>query len=436
MHYSKDDIIRMVEEEDVDFIRLQFTDTFGNLKNMAVTSNQLELVLDNRYTFDGAAINGFDTENVHELILVPDLDTFAIFPWRPQRGRVARFICDVMNPDGSPFMADSRFILSQVAKEAKEMGYTFNVSPESEFFLFDTDENGEPTTHTNEKGGFFDISPLDLGENARRDIVQSLSEMGFEMESSYHSNEKAQHCIDFKFDDCVQSADNYMTFKLAVRTVAKRHGLHATFMPKPNFGMKGSALFYNMFLCKNGVNVFSDPDEEYGLSKEAYYFMGGIMKHIKGMTLINNPIINSYKRLVPGYNAPVNISWSRKNRTPLMRITSSGAIGPRIVLRSPDGASNPYLVMAACLACGLEGIKNKIEPPVSQDDISQDEIAKLDFLPRTLMEAIREFEKDTFLQNVLGKSVSELFIARKSDEWSEFCQQVTTWEVEKYLNQI
>ena len=420
----------------MDFIRLQFTDTFGNLKNMAVTSNQLELVLDNRYTFDGAAINGFDTENVDELILVPDLDTFAIFPWRPQRGRVARFICDVMNPDGSPFMADSRFILSQVAKEAKEMGYTFNVSPESEFFLFDTDENGEPTTHTNEKGGFFDISPLDLGENARRDIVQSLSEMGFEMESSYHSNEKAQHCIDFKFDDCVQSADNYMTFKLAVRTVAKRHGLHATFMPKPNFGMKGSALFYNMFLCKNGVNVFSDPDEEYGLSKEAYYFMGGIMKHIKGMTLINNPIINSYKRLVPGYNAPVNISWSRKNRTPLMRITSSGAIGPRIVLRSPDGASNPYLVMAACLACGLEGIKNKIEPPVSQDDISQDEIAKLDFLPRTLMEAIREFEKDTFLQNVLGKSVSELFIARKSDEWSEFCQQVTAWEVEKYLNQI
>lgn len=436
MHYSKDDIIRMVEEEDVDFIRLQFTDTFGNLKNMAVTSNQLELVLDNRCTFDGAAINGFDTENVDELILVPDLDTFAIFPWRPQRGRVARFICDVMNPDGSPFMADSRFILSQVAKEAKKMGYTFNVSPESEFFLFDTDENGEPTTHTNEKGGFFDISPLDLGENARRDIVQSLSEMGFEMESSYHSNEKAQHCIDFKFDDCVQSADNYMTFKLAVRTVAKRHGLHATFMPKPNFGMKGSALFYNMFLCKNGVNVFSDPDEEYGLSKEAYYFMGGIMKHIKGMTLINNPIINSYKRLVPGYNAPVNISWSRKNRTPLMRITSSGAIGPRIVLRSPDGASNPYLVMAACLACGLEGIKNKIEPPVSQDDISQDEIAKLDFLPRTLMEAIREFEKDTFLQNVLGKSVSELFIARKSDEWSEFCQQVTAWEVEKYLNQI
>ena len=434
MHYSKDDIIRMVEEEDVDFIRLQFTDTFGNLKNMAVTSNQLELVLDNRYTFDGAAINGFDTENVDELILVPDLDTFAIFPWRPQRGRVARFICDVMNPDGSPFMADSRFILSQVAKEAKKMGYTFNVSPESEFFLFDTDENGEPTTHTNEKGGFFDISPLDLGENARRDIVQSLSEMGFEMESSYHSNEKAQHCIDFKFDDCVQSADNYMTFKLAVRTVAKRHGLHATFMPKPNFGMKGSALFYNMFLCKNGVNVFSDPDEEYGLSKEAYYFMGGIMKHIKGMTLINNPIINSYKRLVPGYNAPVNITWSRKNRTPLMRMTSTGEMGPRVALRSPDGSCNPYLVLAGCLAAGLDGIRNKIEPPTCIDDL--EEAQEFDILPRTLIEAVQAFEKDEFFHKVYGEELSRIIIQKKKQEWDEFCEQVTAWEVEKYLDRI
>ena len=435
-HYTKEDIIRIVEEEDVEFIRLQFVDIFGILKNMAVTAKQLDSILNNRCTFDAAAINGFDTMHVDELVLVPDLDTFTIFPWRPQRGRVARFICDVRHTDGTPFMGDSRYILKQVIEEAAKDGYTLNVGPESEFFLFDMSEDGQPTTNTSEKGGFFDIGPVDAGENARRDIVLSLSEMGFEMESSYHSNEVCQHHIDFKFDDGIQTADNIMTFKLTVRTVAKRHGLHATFMPKPNYGKKGSAMFFNMFLSKDGENIFSDPDEEYGLSKTAYYFMGGIMRHIKGLTLINNPIINSYKRLVPGYNAPVNISWSRKNRTPLMRITSSGAIGPRIVLRSPDGASNPYLVMAACLACGLEGIKNKIEPPVSQDDISQDEIAKLDFLPRTLMEAIREFEKDTFLQNVLGKSVSELFIARKSDEWSEFCQQVTAWEVEKYLNQI
>ena len=315
-HYTKEDILQLVEEEDVEFIRLQFVDTFGNLKNMAVTAKQLNLVLDNQCTFDGAAIKGFDTGDVDELVLVPDLDSFAIFPWRPQRGRVARFICDVQYTDGRPFMADPRYILAQVVKEAGREGYTFNVSPESEFYLFDTAEDGSPTTSTGEKGGFFDIGPVDAGENARRDIVLSLSEMGFEMESSYHSNESAQHCINFKYDDCIHSADNIMTFKLAVRTVAKRHGLHATFMPKPNFGKRGSAMFFNMFLCKDGKNVFSDPEEEYGLSKEAYYFMGGIMRHIKGMTLINNPIINSYKRLVPGFNAPVNIRWSRKNRTP------------------------------------------------------------------------------------------------------------------------
>ena len=227
-----------------------------------------------------------------------------------------------------------------------------------------------------------------MGENARRDIVLSLSEMGFEMESSYHSNESAQHHIEFKFDDGIHTADNIMTYKLAVRTVAKRHGLHATFMPKPNYGKKGSGMFFNMFLCKEGKNIFRDETEEYGLSREAYYFMGGIIRHIKGMTLINNPIINSYKRLVPGYNAPVNISWSRKNRTPLMRITSTGVLGPRVVLRSPDGACNPYLVLAGCLAAGLEGIRNKIEPPVSLDDQTGENGADFDILPRTLAEAI------------------------------------------------
>ena len=368
-HYTKEDIIQLVEEEDVEFIRLQFVDVFGILKNMAVTAKQLDLVLANRCTFDGAAINGFDTVDVDELVLVPDLDSFAIFPWRPQRGRVARFICDVQYPDGTPFMADPRYILSRVVAQAEEENYVLNAGPESEFFLFDTAEDGSPTTTTGEKGGFFDIGPVDAGENARRDIILSLSEMGFEMESSYHSNEAAQHHIDFKFNDAIHTADNIMTYKLAVRTVAKRHGLHATFMPKPNYGKRGSAMFFNMFLCdKEGYNLFSDPDEEYGLSKNAYYFMAGIMKHIKGLTLINNPIINSYKRLVPGYNAPVNISWSRTNRTPLMRITSTGKMGPRIVLRSPDGACNPYLVLAGCLAAGLEGIKNQTEPPVSLDE--------------------------------------------------------------------
>ena len=283
-HYTKEDIIRIVEEEDVEFIRLQFVDIFGILKNMAVTAKQLDSILNNRCTFDAAAINGFDTMHVDELVLVPDLDTFTIFPWRPQRGRVARFICDVRHTDGTPFMGDSRYILKQVIEEAAKDGYTLNVGPESEFFLFDMSEDGQPTTNTSEKGGFFDIGPVDAGENARRDIVLSLSEMGFEMESSYHSNEVCQHHIDFKFDDGIQTADNIMTFKLTVRTVAKRHGLHATFMPKPNYGKKGSAMFFNMFLSKDGENIFSDPDEEYGLSKTAYYFMGGIKVNLDSKT--------------------------------------------------------------------------------------------------------------------------------------------------------
>lgn len=433
-HYTKEDIIRIVEEEDVEFIRLQFVDIFGLLKNMAVTATQLDSVLDNRCTFDGAAVNGFGTMQVDELVLVPDLDTFTIFPWRPQRGRVARFICDVEYPDGTPFMADSRYILKQVIEKAEKEGYTLNVGPESEFFLFDTTEDGEPTTKTSEKGGFFDIGPVDAGENARRDIVLSLSEMGFEMESSYHSNEASQHHIDFKFDDGIHTADNIMTYKLTVRTVAKRHGLHATFMPKPNYGKKGSAMFFNMFLCKEGKNIFSNPEEEYGLSKDAYYFMGGIMRHIKGMTLINNPIINSYKRLVPGYNAPVNISWSRKNRTPLMRITSTGEMGPRVTLRSPDGSCNPYLVLAGCLAAGLDGIRNQIEPPMCIDE--QEDKQDFDILPRTLLEAIREFEKDEFLHEVYGEQLTEILLQKKKEEWNEYCEQVTAWEVEKYLDRI
>ncbi len=432
-HYTKEDIIRLVEEEDVEFIRLQFVDTFGNLKNMAMAAEQLDMVLNNQCMFDGAAIKGF-TNDLDELVLVPDLDTFAIFPWRPQRGRVARFICDIQYPDGTPFLPDPRYILSQVVEKAEQMGYTFYVGPESEFFLFDTAEDGTPTTMTSEQGDYFDISPVDAGENARRDIILSLSEMGFEMESSHHANEAAQHEINFKFDDALHTADNIMTYKLAVRTVAKRHGLHATFMPKPNYGKKGSAMFFNMFLCKDGKNIFRKEGNE--LSEDAYSFMAGIMKHIKGMTFINNPIINSYKRLVPGYNAPVNITWSRKNRAPLVRMTGTGVLGPRMILRSPDGACNPYLVLAACLAAGLEGIENKLTPPVCMDDITDQDQVSFDILPRTLMEAILEFEKDDFLQEVLGKQLSGILIDRKKEEWNQYCEQVTAWEVEKYLDRI
>ena len=433
-NYTREEVLQMAEDEDVEFIRLQFTDMFGTLKNIAITARELPRALDNEYVVDSSYIAGIAGEKEPDMYLHPDYNTFTILPWRPQQGKVARLLCDIYRSDGTPLEKSPRYILKQVVEMAAKEGYVCEVDPECEFFLFHTDDNGIPTTLTHEKAGYLDISPLDLGENARRDIVLSLSEMGFEMESSYHSNEVCQHHIDFKFDDGIQTADNIMTFKLTVRTVAKRHGLHATFMPKPNYGKKGSAMFFNMFLSKDGENIFSDPDEEYGLSKTAYYFMGGIMRHIKGLTLINNPIINSYKRLVPGYNAPVNITWSRKNRTPLMRMTSTGEMGPRVALRSPDGSCNPYLVLAGCLAAGLDGIRNKIEPPTCIDDL--EEAQEFDILPRTLIEAVQAFEKDEFFHKVYGEELSRIIIQKKKQEWDEFCEQVTAWEVEKYLDRI
>ena len=435
-NYTREEILQMAEEEDVEFIRLQFTDMFGTLKNIAITARELPRALDNRCIVDGSFIAGIAGESEPDMYLRPDLDTFAILPWRPQQGKVARLLCDIYCPDGTPHERSPRYILKKTAREAKKEGYTCLVDPECEFFLFHTDDNGVPTTVTHEKAGYLDVSPVDLGENARRDMVLSLEEMGFVMESSYHSNEVAQHHIDFMFDEGLRTADNIMTFKLTVRTVAKRHGLHATFMPKPKYGLKGSAMSLNMFLCKDGKNIFTDTSAEDGLSKEAYHFMAGIIQHIKGLTLINNPIINSYKRLVPGYNAPVDITWSRTNRTPLIRLTNVGTIGSRVILRSPDGASNPYLVLAGCLAAGLEGIRKELEPPVCMDDVSEEDKVKFDILPRNLREAIRAFEEDEFLQQVIGKTLSQIIINEKTDEWEEFSRQVTAWEVEKYLDRV
>ena len=361
--YTKEMILQMVEEEDVEFIRLQFTDMFGTLKNVAITSSQLEKALNNQCMFDGSSIEGFVRIEESDMYLYPDLDSFAILPWRPQQGKVARLICDIYRPDGRPFEGSPRYILQRVLKRAADMGYQFNVGPECEFFLFHTDENGMPTTLTHEKAGYFDLGPVDLGENARRDMVLTLEDMGFEIEASHHEVAPAQHEIDFKYADALTTADRIMTFKFAVRTIAKRHGLHATFMPKPKIGINGSGMHVNMSLSKNGKNCFVDANDPLGLSQEAYYFIGGILKHMKGMTAITNPLVNSYKRLVPGYEAPVYIAWSAKNRSPLIRIPAARGESTRVELRSPDPSSNPYLVLAACLAAGLEGIEHKIMPP-------------------------------------------------------------------------
>ncbi len=431
--YTKQDIIRLVEEEDVEFIRLQFVDIFGSLKNMAVTTSQLDKILNNKCTFDGAAIEGFMDNYMGNLFLVPDLDTFAIFPWRPQQGKVARFMCDVAREDGTPYEADSRNILKEVIKKASEMGYSLDVGPECEFFLFDTDEDGTPTTSTKETGGYFDIGPMDSGENARREMVLFLEDMGFEVQSSYHSNERAQHVIDFASNDALQSADNIATFKMVVRTTARRHGFHATFMPKPKCDVSGSGMHLSMKLYdKMGRNVFTDLNREDKTSDIARYFIGGIMEHIKGMTVINNPIVNSYKRLVRGYNAPVEVTWSTDSRDSLIRVDSLGNDGTRIELRSPDAASNPYLVLAVCLAAGLDGIERKL---VSAEKKVQaaDEVTTL---PVSLEQAMIEYEKDTFVQDVLGNHIAGKYLEGKKNEWNEYCKQVSNWEIEQYLYRI
>ena len=438
--YTKDDIFRMVEEEDVEFIRLQFTDIFGTLKNIAITSSQLEKALDNKCMFDGSSVEGFVRIEESDMYLYPDYDTFEIFPWRPQQGKVARLICDVYTPDGKPFEGDPRWILKKTIKEANEMGYRFDVGPECEFFLFHTDDNGLPTTLSHEKAGYFDLGPNDLGENIRRDMVLTLEDMGFDIEASHHEVAPAQHEIDFKYDEVLKTADNIQTFKMTVKTIAKRHGLYATFMPKPKFGISGSGMHINMSLAtEEGKNIFADENGKIGLSDDAYHFIAGIMKHARGMSAITNPLVNSYKRLVPGYEAPVYIAWSAKNRSPLIRIPASRGNGTRVELRNPDPTANPYLVLALCLAAGLDGIKNKIEVPDSVDcniyEMTPGErrAAGIENMPADLKEAVDCLVADEFLCSVLGEHITTKYVEAKMKEWENYTTRVSQWEIDEYL---
>ena len=441
-YYTRADILRIVEEEDVGFIRLQFTDIFGVMKNVAITASQLEKALHHQIMFDGASIEGFARIEESDMYLYPDLDTFEIFPWRPQQGKVARLICDVYKPDGTIFQSDPRYVLKKVMSQAKSMGLEFDVGPECEFFLFHTDEDGLPTTVTHESAGYFDLGPLDLGENARRDMVLTLEDMGYEIEASHHESAPAQHEIDLHYDEALASADSIMTFKLVVKTIAKRHGLHATFMPKPKSGINGSGMHINMSMRKDGINIFHDSKDPAGLSKEAYWFIGGLMKHMKAICFITNPVVNSYKRLVPGYEAPVYIAWSARNRTPLIRIPDTRGDAVRIELRSPDPSANPYLALAVCLAAGLEGIQNEIMPPKSVDcniyEMSEEErkASGIEMLPGSLLEAAREFEKDAFIQSVLGEDLSKKYIEAKTREYADYRAQVTDWEISRYLHRL
>ncbi|MBO5198084.1 MAG: type I glutamate--ammonia ligase [Lachnospiraceae bacterium] len=440
-HYTKKDIYRMVEEEDVEFIRLQFTDIQGDLKNVAVTTSQLERVLNNEYTIDGSAIEGFAGTAEPDMCLYPDLDTFTIFPWRPQQGKVARFLCDIYHADGTPFEADPRLILKRVLAEAKEMGLTFDVGPECEFFLFQLGENGEPTTYTTEKAGYFDVSPLDQGENARREMVMTLEDMGFEIETSLHEAAPAQHEIDLHYEEALKTADNIMTFRMVVRTIARRHGLHATFMPKPKEGFNGSGMHLNMSLSYGGKNLFAS-DTGSGISELAKNFAAGILKHAHSISALTNPLVNSYKRLVHGYEAPTYTGWSKKRLSPFIRIPFERGEHARIELRSPDACGNPYLVLAVCLAAGLEGIREKLPMPKEVTTHArllteeEREACGVTRLPRDLKEAIDAMEQSEFVKNVLGDVVFDAYLNNKKKEWESYCLQVSRWEIERYLDRI
>ncbi len=420
---TKQEIMEMIEEEDVEFIRLQFTDVLGNLKNIAITPEQLYKVGNNLYAFDSAAVFDDLYDPEEELYLRPDFDSFVILPWRPQQGKVGKFICDICYRDGNVYDMSPRTILKNVLSEALAKGYSFNVDPECEFFLFHSDDNGCPTTITHEKAGYLDVGPIDFGENARRDMVLTLEDMGFEIESSHHEKSAAQHEIDFAQDEALATADNLMTFKFAVRSIAKRFGLYATFMPKPKTDVAGSGLHLNISMYKDGKNLFCSEGGK--PSETASYFMGGLMAHAKALCAITNPLVNSYKRLMSGYGAPRKIDWSTKGEKTLLKYHNN-IDDSKVELRLPDPAANPYLAIAVSIAAGLDGIERQIEPGAERNSESAD-------LPGTLKEAIAKFGKDPLMEEVLGADFVKVYKKIKNNEWSEYMLQVSDWEVEKYL---
>jgi glutamine synthetase len=442
-NWTKADILSFAKEEKVGYIRLQFTDLLGTIKNVEIPVSQLEKALENKIMFDGSSIEGFVRIEESDMYLYPDLSTWLVYPWDAGGHKVASLICDVYMPDGTPFAGDSRGVLKRVLAEAAKLGFTaMNVGPEPEFFLFKLDASGNPTMELNDQGGYFDLAPTDLGENCRRDIVLTLEQLGFEIEASHHEVAPGQHEIDFKYANAVEAADNIQTFKYVVKNVAKQHGLHATFMPKPLYGVNGSGMHCHQSLFRGSENAFYDESDELGLSAVAKSYLAGIMKHARGFAAITNPTVNSYKRLVPGYEAPCYIAWSAKNRSPLIRVPASRGLSTRIEVRCPDPASNPYLALAAMLAAGLDGIKNNLDPgePVNSNIfiMTEDERKELGIisLPANLKEAIEELKADEVISSALGDHVLHHFVEAKEIEWDLFRTQVHPWELDQYLKAL
>lgn len=429
--------MKFIEANDVKFIRLQFCDLFGQNRNIAITAMQIERALANGIPFDASLVVGFSESRYTDLILHPDISTMQLLPWRPQQGKVARILCDIRYPNGDIFEADSRYILKETIKRARDLGYQFNTSAECEFYLFKQDENGDPTTIPTDQAGYFDLAPYDRGENTRREICLTLEDMGFEIESSRHEAGRGQHEIDFKHDDALLAADKIMTFKTVVKTVAQRNGVHASFLPKPLMEEPGSGMHIHVSLLKNGQDIFENRDGV--LSTEAKHFMAGVLAHVKGMTAIANPLVNSYKRLTGGKEAPRHIGWGFGNRSPLIRIPLEADEYYRFELRGPDPTCNPYLTFAIILAAGLEGIDKQLvlmdELKLDEEEITRDPLAikNIQELPITLMEALTEMDADPLIKNVLGENLAAKYIELKTAEWMDYIKTVHPWEIERYL---
>jgi len=438
---ERDEILKAVDEQKVHFLRLQFTDIMGIIKNVEIPRSQFEKALDGEILFDGSSIEGFTRIEESDMLLAPDLSTFQVNPWaNPDGSHVARLICDVHLPDGSPFPGCPRLTLKRQVARAAKLGYQMVAGPEAEFFLLQTEENGKVRLETHDVGGYFDLTPVDKGEQCRRDIVLVLEAMGFEVEAAHHEVAPGQHEIDFKYADAVTTADNVSTFRFVVKKVAQDHHLHATFMPKPIFGVNGSGMHtHQSLLTKQGKNAFYDPKGNWELSKVGLSYVEGILQHAPAFVAVTNPLVNSFKRLVPGYEAPTNVAWSEKNRSPLVRVPAKRGMSTRCEVRLPDPACNPYLALAVMLAAGLDGVENELEPrePVNKNIFTMSEREKrrlkIGQIPADLSQALDVLEKDQVVLEALGEHIAEHYIAAKRAEWAEYISLVHPWERERYL---
>ncbi|APW97613.1 type I glutamate--ammonia ligase [Halobiforma lacisalsi AJ5] len=436
-------VLDEIKEKEIDFLRLQFTDILGTVKNVSVPARQAEKAFREGIYFDGSSIEGFVRIQESDMRLVPDPDTFAILPWRDREdGRSARMICDVYDTSsGEPFEGDPRYVLRRALERAEELGYTVNAAPEPEFFLFEEDEDGRATTETNDAGGYFDLAPKDLASDVRRDIIYGLEEMGFEVEASHHEVAQGQHEINFTYDDALATADNVATFRTVVRAIAAEHDYHATFMPKPIPKINGSGMHTHISLfTEDGENAFHDEDDEFDLSGTARSFLAGVLEHAPAITAVANPTVNSYKRLVPGYEAPVYVAWSDRNRSSLIRKPAARIpAASRIELRSPDPSCNPYLAIAVMIHAGLDGIENDLEcpDPVRENIYEFDERKReeygIDTLPSNLGDAVDALEDDEVVYDALGDHVAPKFVEAKRQEFEEYLVDVSQWELDRYL---